>query len=130
MGALVELKNRGAADILIACMDGLSGFLEAARAVCPRTRVQLCIVRMARNSARFASYKDLKKARTDLKAIYFAATEEAGRAALAGFSEKRDSKYPAIFWCWGAPLGRPPRVLQAPSRNSLGDIHDERCRVA
>ena len=31
MGVLTELKNRGARDILIACMDGLSGFPDAAR---------------------------------------------------------------------------------------------------
>jgi transposase-like protein len=32
MGVLTELKNRGVQDILIACMDGLSGFPEAVRA--------------------------------------------------------------------------------------------------
>jgi len=42
MGVLTELKNRGVQDILIACMDGLSGFPEAVRAVYPQTRVQLC----------------------------------------------------------------------------------------
>ena len=31
MGVLSELKNRGVQDILIACMDGLSGFPEADR---------------------------------------------------------------------------------------------------
>jgi transposase-like protein len=36
MGVLNELKNRGLEDILIACMDGLSGFPEAVRAVYPK----------------------------------------------------------------------------------------------
>ena len=119
-GVLAELKNRGAADILIACANGLSGFLEAARAVCPRTWAQLCIVRMARNSARFASHKDLKKARADLKAIHSAAAEEAGRAALAGFGEKRDSKCPVIFRRWECHwddlrefFKRPPEIRRA-----------------
>jgi len=53
MGALTELKKRGAQDILIACMDGLSGFPDAVRAVYPQTRVQLCIVHMVRNSTKF-----------------------------------------------------------------------------
>jgi transposase-like protein len=44
MGVLNELKNRGVEDILIACMDGLTGFPEALRAVYPQTRVQLCII--------------------------------------------------------------------------------------
>ena len=61
MGVLTELKNRGVRDILIACMDGFSGFPDAVRAVYPQTRVQLCIVHMVRNSTRFVSYKDLKK---------------------------------------------------------------------
>ena len=70
MGVLNELKNRGVGDILIACMDGLTGFPEAVRAVYPDTRVQLCIVHMVRNSTRFVSYKDIKKVCADLKTIY------------------------------------------------------------
>ena len=35
MGILTEMKNRGLEDILIACIDGLTGFLEAIRAVYP-----------------------------------------------------------------------------------------------
>jgi transposase-like protein len=50
MGVLTELKNRGVQDILIACMDGLTGFPDAVRAVYPDTHVQLCIVHMVRNS--------------------------------------------------------------------------------
>jgi transposase-like protein len=35
---LNENRNRGTEDILIACMDGLSGFPDAVRAVFPETR--------------------------------------------------------------------------------------------
>jgi transposase-like protein len=100
MGVLNELKNRGVTDMLIACMDGLSGFPEAVRAVYPDTRVQLCIVHMVRNSTRFVSYKDLKKLCADLKQIYSAATEEAGRAALEDFGKTWNSKYPMISQSW------------------------------
>jgi len=100
MGVLTELKNRGVQDILIACMDGLSGFPEAVRAVYPQTRVQLCIVHMVRNSTKFVSYKDLKKICVDLKAVYSAATEEAGRAALKSFGETWNFKYPMIYQSW------------------------------
>ena len=58
--------------------------------------------------------------RADLKAIYSAATEEASRAALAGFGEKRDSKCPAIFRRWERHwddlrefFKRPPEIRQA-----------------
>jgi len=100
MGVLAELKNRGVADILIACMDGLSGFPEAVRAVYPDTRVQLCIVHMVRNSTRFVSYKDLKQVCADLKAVYSAASEAAALEALAKFREKWDAKYPMIAQSW------------------------------
>jgi transposase-like protein len=78
-------------------MDGLSGFPEAVRAVYPDTRVQLCIVHMVRNSARFVSYRDLKKLCADLKAVYSAPTEEAGRDALEEFGKIWNGKYPMIY---------------------------------
>ena len=40
---LTELKNRGVADVFIACIDGLKGFPEAIETVFPQAAVQLCI---------------------------------------------------------------------------------------
>ena len=97
MGVLTELKNRGVLDILIACMDGLTGFPDAVRAVYPDTHVQRCIVR---NSARFVSYKDLKKLCAYLKAVYSAPGEEAGRDALETFGTIWNGKYPMIYQSW------------------------------
>jgi transposase-like protein len=100
MGVLTQLKNRGLEDILIACMDGLSGFPDALRAIYPQTRIQLCIVHMVRNSTRFVSYKDLKKLCADLKQIYSAVSEEAGLSALEDFAKKWNDKYPMIHDSW------------------------------
>ena len=100
MGVLTELKNRGVQDILIACMDGLTGFPDALRAIYPGTRVQLCIVHMVRNSTKFVSWKDLKKVCADLKAVYSAATEATGREALEDFGKKWEAKYPMIYKSW------------------------------
>ena len=100
MSVLTELKNRGVQDILIACMDGLTGFPDALRAIYPDTRVQLCIVHMIRNSTKFVSYKDLKKVCADLKTIYSAATESAAREALEDFGKKWDKQYPLIYQSW------------------------------
>ena len=100
MAVLTELKNRGLQDILIACMDGLSGFPEAVRSIYPETRVQLCIVHMVRNSTKFVSYKDLKKVCADLKAVYSANTELAGREALEEFGKIWNAKYPMIYKSW------------------------------
>jgi transposase-like protein len=100
MGVLNELKGRGVEDILIACMDGLTGFPDAVRAVFPKTSVQLCIVHMVRNSVKYVSYKDLKAVCASLKRIYSAATEESGLQALTEFGEQWDAKYPAIRKSW------------------------------
>ena len=54
---LTELKNRGLADILIACTDNLTGMSDAISAVYPKCEHQLCIVHQIRNSLKFVSYK-------------------------------------------------------------------------
>ena len=53
------LKNRGLQDILIACVDGLTGFPAAIEAVYPKTEIQQCIIHQIRNTTRFVSYKDI-----------------------------------------------------------------------
>ncbi|MDD3134656.1 MAG: IS256 family transposase, partial [Synergistales bacterium] len=77
-----ELKNRGVEDILIASVDGLTGFVEAINTAFPKTEVQRCIIHQIRSSTRYVSYKDLKEFTRDLKPIYRAASEDAGLAAL------------------------------------------------
>ena len=57
LSVLTELKNRGLKDVLIACVDGLTGFPDAIEAVFPQTAVQLCIVHMIRNSLKTVSWK-------------------------------------------------------------------------
>jgi transposase-like protein len=47
-GVLAELRNRGVADVLIACCDGLTGFPEAIEATFPNTVVQTCVVHLIR----------------------------------------------------------------------------------
>ena len=105
MAVLTEIRNRGVKDILIACMDGLSGFPEAVRSIYPDTRVQLCIVHMVRNSAKFVSYKDLKKVCAGLKAVYSANTGAAGRDALEDFGKIWNGKYPVIYKSWDSHWG-------------------------
>ena len=85
MSVLTDLRNRGVQDILIACMDGLTGFPDAVRAVFPQTRIQLCIVHMVRNSTKYVSYKDLKAVCRDLKRIYSAPSEDEALLALDDF---------------------------------------------
>lgn len=48
LSVLIELKDRGVQDILIAAVGGLKGFPDAIDAVFPNTRVQLCMVHLLR----------------------------------------------------------------------------------
>jgi len=100
MSFLTELKTRGVEDILIACVDGLSGFPQAIEAVYPETRIQLCIVHMVRNSLKYVSWKDYKAVTRDLKTIYQAPTEADARRALEAFGEAWDEKYCQISKSW------------------------------
>ena len=100
LSVLTEMNQRGVKDILIACVDGLTGFPEAINAVFPKTKIQLCIVHLVRNSLRYVSYKDMKAVASDLKLIYQSINIESAESALLQFSEKWDAKYPAISRSW------------------------------
>ena len=100
MSVLTDIKNRGVEDILIACMDGLTGFPDAVKAVFPNTHIQHCIVHMIRNSTKFVSYKDLKAVCRDLKEVYSAINAESGHEALEEFGKKWNNKYPMIQASW------------------------------
>lgn len=100
LSVLTELRNRGVEDILIACVDGLSGFPEAIQTAYPNTRIQLCIVHMVRNSLKYVSWKDYKAVTTGLKTIYQSPTEQAALAELEAFAHQWDDKYPMISKSW------------------------------
>ena len=44
LSVLNSIKARGVEDILIACIDGLTGFTNAIEAVYPKTEIQQCII--------------------------------------------------------------------------------------
>ena len=60
MSVLTELQNRGLQELIIACVDGLSGFPDAINTMYPRAQVELCIVHMVRNSLKYVSWQDRK----------------------------------------------------------------------
>ena len=82
LSILNGLKNRGVKDILIACMDGLSGFPQAIEAVYPETEIQQCIIHQIRNTTKFVFYKEIKPLMADLKRVYVVATEETALSEL------------------------------------------------
>lgn len=97
---LADLGNRGLADILICCCDGLTGLPDAIRSVFPDTVVQTCTVHVVRAAARFVSYADRKKVAAAMRAIYTAPTVEAAELALAEFRTTWGTQYPAAIKVW------------------------------
>lgn len=95
-----SLKNRGVEEILITCVDGLTGFPQAIEAVYPHAEIQQCIIHQIRNSTKYVSYKDLKKLMADLKKVYAAPDEQTALAYLEEFGERWDAKYPQIRKSW------------------------------
>lgn len=103
LGVVTELKNRGVADIFIACVDGLKGFPEAIEAVFPKTPVQLCIVHLVRHSLNYVSWKQRPEMAADLKTIYGAAT--AGAKPRSSWRRSRPSGMPATLRCRASGAG-------------------------
>ena len=97
---LTDMKNRGVADIFIACVDGLSGFPKAIETVFPQAQVQLCIVHQVRASLNYVSWKQRKAVAADLQTVYRAATADDAYFKLEAFAEKWDGAYPTISQMW------------------------------
>jgi transposase-like protein len=95
-----SLKNRGVQDILIACVDGLTGFTNAIESVYPKTEIQSCIIHQIRSSTKFVSYKDIKALMVDLKRVYGAVDEQTALSELEKFEAVWDKKYPKIADSW------------------------------
>lgn len=102
LSVLNGLKNRGVSDILIASVDGLTGYVEAINTAFPKTEVQRCIIHQIRSSSRYVSYKDIKQFTADLKPVYKAPTEEIALAAMDEFEAKWGKKYPLGVKSWRA----------------------------
>jgi len=88
LSVLTEIQNRGVKDVLLASVDGLSGFSEAIKAVFPDCQVQQCLVHQVRNTIKYVAHKHRKEFCADLKTIYQSPTEEAGLQALMDVKAK------------------------------------------
>lgn len=97
---LTELKTRGVQDVLVCCVDGLTGFPEAIEAVFPEAWVQTCIVHQIRSSMRYVNYRDRKAVARDLRPIYTAPNADAALDELDRFDEQWGDRYPMIAAAW------------------------------
>jgi transposase-like protein len=114
MTMLTELRNRGVADVLIACCDGLKGLPDAIRTVWPDATVQTCVVHMVRNSLRYASKKHWGAITRQMREIYTAPTVPAAEEAFERFAEQWRGLYPAMISSWERSWGEFVPFLEFP----------------
>jgi len=100
LGILTDLQNRGVEDILIACIDNLSGFGDAIESIFPDTTVQLCVVHQIRNSLKYVISEDEKPFLRDLKKVYQATNKESAEYNLDELDTKWGKKYPIVIKSW------------------------------
>ena len=100
LSVLNDLKNRGVEDVLIFCVDGLTGFKEAIGATFPFAKIQRCIIHQIRSSMKYIPYKDRKPFIADLKTVYTAVNEEMALDNLMILKDKWSNKYPTAIKSW------------------------------
>ena len=100
LAVLNDLHRRGVADVLIACVDGLTGFPDAIAAVFPQAWVQTCIVHQIRASLRYVNYRDRRRLAADLRPVYTAANADAALDELERFDQTWGARYPMIAQAW------------------------------
>ncbi len=100
MQVLTDLKTRGVKDILIACVDWLTGFPDAIEAIFPKTTVQTCIVHLIRASLKYVPRREREQVARDLKPIYNAIDADQAQAELEAFDEKWGKRFPVITQAW------------------------------
>jgi len=100
LSVLTDLHNRGVKDILIASVDGLTGFPEAIASLYPDTEVQLCVIHQIRDSMKYVASKNQKEFMQDLKPVYRAATKQEAETALDALEDKWGKQYPIVINSW------------------------------
>lgn len=129
---MTELQGRGVHDILIALIDGLTGFPAAIHAVFPETVIHQCIVHLVRQSLVHVGWKERKFVAKELRSIYHAPSEAAAQAALARFEAGPwGQRFPLIAPLWRRHWERIAPALAYPldvrrllySTNAIESLH-------
>jgi putative transposase len=129
---MAELQGRGVRDILIALIDGLTGFPAAIEAVFPATVIHQCVVHLVRQSLTHVSWKHRKAVAAELRAIYQAPSEAAARTALTAVAASPLGRtHPQIAALWQRHWERIAPALAYPlpvrrllySTNAIESLH-------
>jgi transposase-like protein len=100
---MTELQSRGVEDVLVALIDGLTGFPDAIQSVFPQTQIHHCTVHLVRRSLSYVGWKDRSAVAAALRMIYRAPTEAAAVAELETFARgPYGERFPPIVTMWRA----------------------------
>jgi mutator family transposase len=126
---LTDLKNRGVADIFIACVDGLTGFPKAIETVFPQAQVQLC---HSASGARVAELCLVETAQGSRRGSAVDLSSHHGRRRLfqpGGIRGKMGRCVSHDQSDVAPELGAADTILCLPGRHSESDLHDQCDRV-
>ena len=129
LAVLNDLHQRGVEDVLIACVDGLTGFPDAIEAVFPQAWVQTCIVHQIRASLRYVNYRDRKQVAADLRPVYTAANADDAEVELARFDEQWGERYPMIADAWRRAGSTSRRSSRCPTTCAASSTPPTRSRT-
>ena len=130
MQVLTDLKTRGVGDILIACVDGLTGFPEAIEAVFPKTTVQTCIVHLIRASAEVRAPPRARTGRKGPQADLHRHRRRPGPRRARGVRREMGAAVPRHHPGLAGRVGARDPVPRVPARGPPRHLHDERDRGA
>jgi putative transposase len=100
LSVITDLKNRGVTDILIACIDGLTGFEQAINSVFPQTIVQRCVIHAIRNSMAYIPHKLKSEFMEYLRPVYTATSLEEANDNFAILEKRYIDRYPMAVNIW------------------------------
>lgn len=116
LSVLTDLQNRGVNDVLIACIDNLSGFSQAIESIFPQCEVQLCVVHQIRNTLRYITSENQKAFLKDLKTVYQAKNKESAEYHLDELEKKWGQKYPVVILSWRNNWDRLSQYFKYPAQ--------------
>lgn len=96
-----EMADRGMADALIVCCDGLKGLPEAVEATWPKAIVRTCVAHLIRAANGFVADHDRKRVCAALRGVCRASNGQAAQKALGEFAESGlGRRYPSVAVTW------------------------------
>ncbi len=104
---LLDLKDRGAEEVLLFISDGLKGITDSIFSVYPDARYQTCLVHLSRTITHKVRVADRAEICGDFKAVYRAESAEDGQKALDSFCSKWQAAYPKVT----NPLAENPYIF-------------------